>query len=218
MTSGAVAMAAEPVLRPRTHDPRVLRKLPWYPNDAPDSAQILFECATVGFYMLTLLVLPVGYGGWLVRWRRWSLRKILLAPVVVGLMTAGWLIDLGSFGGAPVLAKLLIAAMGLPVLAFLALTIRWCVRRRWLRLAVWQAVTLLAAGSSAAVLLLMIAPMQQGPLQPGERWDTQGWYWIWFGGAYTTGLAMVTLLPAFYGVRAAWRRFQTRRRSAAEVS
>jgi hypothetical protein len=104
--------------------------------------------------------------------------------------------------------------MGLPMLVFLALMIRWSIQRRWRKLLAWLGVSVLATAALVATCLLIIAPMELGPLQSGERWDTQGWYLICFGGAYTTGLAMLTLLPTFYGLRAAWRWFQTRRRSA----
>jgi hypothetical protein len=63
---------------------------------------------------------------------------------------------------------------------------------------------------ATAVALLIIVPLEGGSLQPGERWDLEGWYCAWFAGAYLTGWAMSTLLPAYYGIRAARRWFRSR--------
>jgi hypothetical protein len=205
----AMGDAVDATLRPRSKDPRLLRKLPWARENR--ASEMAYAIGLAAFYSVTLVILPVGYVGWLVWRRQWGLRTMLLAPVVLAVMMMGAMI--GPYRGdfsVVLLEKWTQGFAALPAFVFLALTIRWYVKHRWRRLAVWHGIAVLLAVVATAVALLIIVPLEGGSLQPGERWDLEGWYCAWFAGAYLTAWAMSTLLPAYYGIRAARRWFRSR--------
>jgi hypothetical protein len=78
---------------------------------------------------------------------------------------------------------------------------------RWRLVAGWLAATVLATGLTASVVLA-VAQTQGMGLQPGERYAWDGWYWVWFFGAYQMCWLLTLALPVVGTFRlvARWRR------------
>ena len=174
------------------NDPRQIRTLPWAQGDGSvwDTAPFV---AWGLFYSLGLVYVPGAYVFRLIRDRRWSLRPAADACHR----------RLGADGGAGGRQRFLAArtigqgVTGNPVLP--------CVRRRrsagtmgdGISVASGRrlvAATVLAAGLTAGVVL-WVAQTQGMGLQPGERYAWDGWYWIWFFGAYDMCWLLTLALP-----------------------
>jgi hypothetical protein len=61
-----------------------------------------------------------------------------------------------------------------------------------------------------AVLLAGIYPKYEGPLEPGERWSWEGWYWVFVYSYFATAWLMAVLVPTWSLGCFLWRRMQGR--------
>jgi hypothetical protein len=159
------------------------------------------------FYSLSLVYVPAAYLLRMVRDRRWSLQRLLLMPVIAALALMAALAGGNDASLLEPLGKVLLAILYFPVCVAGARLVRWAIARRWQRVAIWLAATVLAAGLMAGVIL-SIAQAQGMGLQPGELYAWGGWYWIWFFGAYDMCWLLTLALPVVGTFRAIarWRR------------
>jgi hypothetical protein len=84
--------------------------------------------------------------------------------------------------------KLVYALIILPAVAIAAELIYSVYSGRWRRLACWITASVLFA--LLAATLTVIVP-SQGSIDLGERYAWDGWYLIWFPGAYVTGILVI---------------------------
>jgi len=181
-------------------DSRRVRQLPWALEAGSWRDYALFSAWGL-FYSLGLIYLPGAYLLGMIRARRWSLQRLLLMPAVAALALMAALAGGNDASLLEPLGKAILAIVYWPVWVAGVQLVRWALARRWQRLAIWLATTVAAAGLMAA-LILMIAQSQGMGLQPGDRYAWDGWYWIWFFGAYDLCWLLTLALPVVGTVRA----------------
>jgi hypothetical protein len=174
-------------------DPRLQRPLPWMADvDFPARAPFMEWAgwfAWMALLSLTLVFMPGVYLGRLLRYRRWSLRALLLAPLLV----SGALVVLGLPAPGPGSMswgqKWFAAATAVPFWFIVTCLVSWTSRRNWYRLVSWLALTIVTAAGFGALLITIDLSKQQE--LTSYSWD--GWYWLWLGCVYWCGWL---LLPA----------------------
>jgi hypothetical protein len=175
-------------------DPRLLVPLPWI-GHWPGLLAVCTGSAVV-FALLPWLAARRWLG------RRWSLRQMLIAVFVCGLLA--WLVRQALTGGQSTPLELLVilfvrlpvsVLLGLPLVAFIAVALSCLPPRRWRWLAMW----LLLAGVSAVCIAGVWLALDRKLLGPDERYLWDGWWIIGLAGAYAAGLAalLVRLLRPF---------------------
>lgn len=187
-------------------DPRWKRPLPWYIDPAKEPGMLGF-CAWVVFFALTMIVIPVGYVGWLVAQRRFQLSHWLMLPVVAAIFLQAVIISAPEDRDFATLAgRLSIAfAFSPPLLAFLLL-VRWMIQKRWRLAGMWLLVLLL--GSATLALISLVTSMRFAPLIEHESFDWHGWYLILLPGGYLTSWIMTVVVPLaalFNWLQLRWR-------------
>ncbi len=204
----ALARAAPRIADPGD-DPRLVRPLAWAGEMDKDNWMDLIPMILWGTLLLAVLIaLPGGIVWRMVRRRRWSLRTMLFLPVVVAIVVTVLAADLplvdrelSSLSG-----KLSLMMMVLPGVVFAALVIHGAYRKRWHRVLGW-----LAASGAVAVLLagiILIGDHVGRPTDLAERYTFDGWYLIWFWGAYATGVVATVVLPGRPVVELIWRQMR----------
>jgi hypothetical protein len=182
-------------------DPRLLRPLPWniqleyvWLQELPSSA------AWSIFFSLALVGIPLAYITSLVRRRRWSILWWALFPVVAGIASTALLIEGPETYFGRFWSKWWVAFVTLPVLIGGNFLARVAIAKRWRTMAAWLLASVLLAALIAWVALRDYAPL----LAAGQRYSTEGWYWIWFSGAYLVLCAITVGLIARPALRWLW--------------
>jgi outer membrane protein assembly factor BamB len=172
-----------------TQDPRLLRPLPWTPQDYDVVALPRFVAWTA-FYGVVLLAVPMLYIRHLIRRKQWGLKTMLLLPVVAGIFLMGVIINGPDNDFQALPNKLMVATVmaGPPMFALYQLA-RWIAQGRWALALVWLALGIVAAIVIGAVVWQ--ADHRGGPFQPGEQFSWEGWYWI-LGPAYWAVACLMT--------------------------
>ncbi|MCR4411337.1 MAG: hypothetical protein NUV77_02800, partial [Thermoguttaceae bacterium] len=196
------------------HEPRLTRRLPWATDGRVFVRRELYLFGWASFYAVTLLVVPSLWIGWLVWRRRWSLRAMLMFPLVVLLILPGGLVEgpnppfpqySDSLGGRMTSGMFVMPLLFVPAYsAFLAH------RRRWRALAVWLAVFAAICGVAAGVAIYV----DSSRASEITVYSWEGWYWIALPGIYITGCVMLfwtALLLVIGAARGLVRRFRGRR-------
>ena len=161
----------------------------------------------IGAVSLGVVLLPGSLLIWAVRRRTWSLRRLLVVPVAfavafTSLKIAGTLPFFQEFGDQETTAIINMAIMALPVWVFVGLLGAWVIRRHWMRLAGLLGLSLILSVLIGALVLWPDA----STMSPLEHYSWNGWYMIWFVGAYATGAVVLVVLLAGPIVRAGWRK------------
>ncbi len=189
-------------------DPRMLRKLPWYESiDAARTAVEFPLMITNGLLCsLVLVVIPGWYVDRTIRTRVFNLRWWLLFPVIV----AAWLlVFMSNFSELPVpkLQKIGFAVYLAPAILLGVHLLIAIFRKQWKALG-WMVTGILAASFVLAVASF-IENVYPKPLEHGERFSFDGWYWILLYGYFVFGwlrfLIGVSILP----IKAIWRRIRS---------
>jgi hypothetical protein len=194
-----------PTLATDDYDPRLLRPLPWTPQDY-ELREMPALLGWAVFYGVTLAAIPVLTAGWMIRRRQWGLTTMLMLPVVVGIvltaaMTTPENLDLRSLSNKVLFAFF---AAG-PVIFALAKFAIWLWQGRWRRVVLWVSLTLLSGFVIMAVILLFMEPNATAALQPGERYAWDGWYFMFLPMLYLMCWALMVLVGATWMIRAARR-------------
>ncbi len=166
-------------------DPRFVRSFP-RPMTSLDLARMIRLCGWLVFYCLTLWVAPIGFLASLFWRRQWGIRTLLVAPVVVSVVlmgmsmsgTAGTFRDLNT--------KLLMGLTAFPPLLASGLIAYWCFKRRWKKVAVWLALSVIIAVLMGIYLFLVVERMIRGERLPEERIAFDGILLIWLPAAVVT--------------------------------
>jgi hypothetical protein len=187
-------------------DDRWQRELPWadFRTQFRDGAIVVLWSLLFATF---LVVLPGWYVARLVIVRRFSLRMLLTLPLVAGLFLTVWLIKSSTLRDYPgLLPRLSFGLAFAPVVISLGLLVWWLSKGHWRRALVWVAMSIVMSGICAAVFLAVAA--DRSPLLPEESFRSDGWYLIWFNGAYITSWMMVIVLPIKYLAVWAWNRLR----------
>jgi hypothetical protein len=167
-----------PTRTPAGHDPRLLRPMPWAPQDF-ERAEMPKLFLWGAFYGLALAAIPTAFAGWMVWRRQWGMKTMLLAPVVVGVTMLAFLLGPEDNDFHTPWNKLIVAffAAGPPMFALATLAV-WLRQGRWRRVAIWIAVAVLTGLAIMALSLFVLGPDGATQLQPGERYSWEGWYFM----------------------------------------
>ena len=183
----------------RPRDPRDSRFLPWVALfarlDWQDLPASMGEVLRGIMLLVVLVVLPGATLLRMIRNRRWTMRTMLLLPVL--LVLAITVLTVGSppesrglpeeFGWMVVVTPCVVLATFLFYLAY---------QRNWRKLARWLAV--LMGVSFVFGGLLLIDETSQRPLETGEYYVWEGWHVLVLIGAQLTGvLTIVTIAVSF---------------------
>ncbi|MCO6456287.1 MAG: protein kinase [Pirellulaceae bacterium] len=186
-------------------DMRRLRPLPWADHTPQDWRQPLAMAGWTVFFSLNLLLIPVGYLVVLARRRRWGLSAWALLPVVASLFVISLLVEPPDSAMATLAGRFLAAAAGVPAVVSLSLLVRWCLARRWRRVA---AAGMLLPVSSLSVAALLIG-FDRSRFGPATQYSWEGWYWPLLPGAYVATCLLCGLL-VWFGVWHLARRTKAR--------
>ncbi|XZE34831.1 protein kinase domain-containing protein [Pirellulaceae bacterium SH501] len=158
-------------------DIRFQRALPWMQNSMMTESpiEVLAFLATGLLQSLLLVWIPGGYLYATLRKGEWSLRSLLMLPVVVAFVlivlklqeseaSSSWL---ASFGLGLVFA---------PLSGLLGALVQRCVQMRWRD--VLRILQVIVSGALFTVTLALGGRFWSEPLERGEYYDWSGWYWI----------------------------------------
>ena len=207
----AVAGQASPNLAGINQDPRWARDLPWVESDLQSRRAVAFVGWAM-FFGLMLFVIPGGYLLRIVMLRRFSLRMLLLLPLVAGLMITAALLRTSLMGNEfhQLLERVWVGAVFAAPVIGIGLVAWWLATGQWRRVLVWLGITVVVSLLAAAIFLGNAHSMER---EEHYRWS--GWYLIWFLGAYFTSYIMIVALPIKYLAVAAWKRWGGRPKATA---
>lgn len=190
-------------ITPSSRDDRWQRDLPWAEFRAPIQDAVMVVLWSLLFAAF-LVVLPGAYVARLLIVRRFSLRMLLALPLVAGLFLTTWLLKSSSLRDYPgLLPRLSFGFAFAPVVISLCLLAWWLLKGHWRRTLLWLGMTIVVSGICAAVLFAVAA--DRSPLMVEESYRFDGWYLIWFNGAYLTAWIMVIVLPIKFLAISAWK-------------
>lgn len=173
-------------------DPRWGRNLPWVLY-AGATLELPRFVARSALYGLLLIVVPFQYVAWFARRRRWSLRALLLAPALVGLLiVVSTTARLGA-GETPVTERWGSGLAVAPLLVFAARLASWPVLGQWRRSLAWLGFLVLASGLLGAIQLA--SDLWMRPLEDSEYYDLEDWYFILDSGLYVTAFCALPGVP-----------------------
>jgi len=180
--------------------------LPW---SGWETSALLAYAGLVGL-TLVVIVIPVAILRLATRRRFRSVRILAVLPLAVALPLTAYVLTIRSPRpqiGTPttwsgVFGFIVASTGGLPILAYLFVTVSIVVRRRWQRLAGWLALT--AISGLVVGLIWVRSDMQRMPSIEHYSWS--GWYQPVVPGAYYVG-AIVVIVWAVRGVFRFVRRF-----------
>ena len=164
-------------------------------------------------FALLLVVLPIGFLVRLLMVRRFSLRTLLVFPVVAVLFLTACLIKVPierEFDGT--VARLSMGLLFSPVVVAVGLTLVWLTRGQWRRILLWSVIALIVSGICAAVML-WVAAQENPQLLPEVHYDFAGWYLIGLLGAFLTTWLLIIVLPSKHLGIWALKRFRQGRRA-----
>ncbi|TWU02533.1 protein kinase domain-containing protein [Stieleria varia] len=199
-------ISAEPArTTPQSFDSRLLRPLPWVPQDF-EIAEARKAFLWIGLYGLTMGFVPAAFFYWCVSRRRWGLKSMMLLPIVTAIAMIGMLTQPSNFEFAAWDIKLLGAVMALPILFTLVLFTRWWREGKRRRIAISMLVVAFVS-ISLGMYAVWLDRYRTGLLQPGERYDWSGWYYGLAPVAYWMFLMPCLAVILFLTLRTFWRLF-----------
>jgi hypothetical protein len=169
--------------------------------DDPGRLLTTIQMVALTALMAAVLVFaPAAYLGKLVRQRTWSLRTFFLAPVLVGLALVALSVPLPVESGLNQswTNRFFMSLTMLPVVLLIYGAIQTLRRGRWRRLLVWSLMTVLVAAALMTHSLILDRTRESESLS----YSWEGWYWLWFLGAYFTGWLLIPAMLVEWTVRA----------------
>jgi hypothetical protein len=159
--------------------------------------------ALMALFSAVLVFAPAMYVGSLIRWRTWSLRTFFLAPALVGAALVVLSMPLPEASGLDRawISRFFMGMFVLPAVLLVYGAIQTLRRRRWRRLLVWSLATVLMT----AALMVLLVSLDRARNSDALSYSWEGWYWLWFLGAYLTGWLLLPALLAEWTVRAVLR-------------
>jgi hypothetical protein len=184
-----------------TPDRRWQRDLPWARHQISWGRESVFIGWSLAFSAF-LVVLPLGYVGFLVWKRRFTLATLLWLPVVAGLFLMFALMKppIPDSDFVSLLARLSISLFLAPAVLGIALVAWWSIRGRWRPIVAWSLVSVLVSGIMMTTILAT-----DYPLLPEQTYDWSYWYVIWFPGAFLTSWLMLVIVPLMHIIPGVWR-------------
>lgn len=199
----SVSIRESATLRPGRTDPRRVRRLPWVPSTT--DGELRSGGAFWGFGGLLgtfLFVLPVGYLFFTVRRAQWSLAAWLGLAVIIAIWLAfAFVIPVEHEKIDSVWARMLLGLVCLPVIVWLIVTIGAALVGRWKFSLQWTVLTLLISLGIAVVGLALRGGYFDRPLNVGEVYGFEHWYFLFVWSTYVTGSVAIVTFPFLAGMR-----------------
>jgi hypothetical protein len=158
-------------------DIRFRRSLPWLQNSMMTESpmEVLAFLATGLLQSVLLVWIPGGYFYATIRKGEWSLRSLLMLPVVVALVLI--VLQLQQVdSGSTWIASFGLAFLFAPLSGLLGTLALRCVQLRWREALNIFSIILIGALCTASIVLVVRGGTE--PLDRGEYYDWSGWYWI----------------------------------------
>lgn len=158
-------------------DVRFRRSLPWLQNSMMTESpmEVLAFLATGLLQSVLLVWIPVGYLYMTIRKGEWSLRSLLMLPVVVALVLI--VLQLQQVdSGSTWIASFGLAFVFAPLSGLLGTLALRCVQLRWREALNIVYIIVIGALCTASIVLVFRGGTE--PLDRGEYYDWSGWYWI----------------------------------------
>ncbi|WP_372718343.1 protein kinase [Novipirellula sp.] len=192
-------------LRPDQYDRRLLRPLPWLPQgiEAPEFLRMLMWSALWG---VLLIIIPSGYLAWMFGRRQFGIKTLLWLPIIAGTMMLAIKLQPSGVTHYDVSNKFGIALATVPVFVAIALFVKWIRHRRLRPVLFWGAAVILIGAIAMGVNLFMVDLNRGGGLQPGERYDWSGWYWMYPGVTYVMCWATLAWIIVAWCAKGVWCR------------
>jgi hypothetical protein len=122
-----------------------------------------------------------------------------MLPVVAGLFLMGAMIH-GPNGMHRIFLGKLVVSLTIagPIMLALYALARWAWRKQWWPLGAWLGVGPLLALLTIGVLLAGFYPKHEDPLEPGEHWSWEGWYWVLVYGYFGSAWLLTLFMPLWW--------------------
>lgn len=170
-------------------DPRLARGLPWELNLGRLST--IFETVLNSFmYGIAIILLPAAYLGWLIKYRRWGLRTLLMLPAIIAFAILIATKNLFGFSELTTMERCMHGFLASPPLIMTAIVGVWIVQKRWQRILFWGGIAL--AVTVIFALAGLISDIRMNPFQPGEYYVLDEWYLIFDVSTYATSIFLST--------------------------
>lgn len=184
LDSNAYAAPQSVVQRSREEDPRLAVPLPFVSNTRIKLMPILWG-ATMA---ICLIILPVLYLRKLFARTQWSLRSLLVAPMICALIILCLTIRspdavAESFAYHPYIARFNVALASLPLVLFPATLAFWLRRKKWRKAGFW----LLAPFVLGLAIAGLLIGIDAKTLNPDERYLWTGLHVPFVLGLFLTG-------------------------------
>jgi hypothetical protein len=191
LATGKASWQPAPAERNRIQSPssdrRFLRPLPWIEGvDRPERLDVTEEIwgsVWASIVSLTLVFLPGVYFGNLLRQRSWSLRTLLVAPLLLSAALVALSLPVPVPGYSGWSQKWMAGAAALPVWLIATSFWKWARHRRWGRMGGWLGLTIVVAGAWGMLWIAIDLAVWKNAAP--YAWD--GWYRLWMGAVYWCG-------------------------------
>ena len=182
------------------HDPRLARGLPWERNlgKIPPIFEIVVNSS---LFAIAIILLPAAYLAWLIKYKRWGLRTMLMLPVIVAFAILIATKNVFGFSELTSMERCIHGFLASPPLIMLAVVGVWIVRKSWQRILFWGGIAM--AITVVFALAGLIGDMRMNPFQPGEYYVLDEWYLIIDSGIYATSIFLSTNLISRLWAKAA---------------
>lgn len=170
--------------------PRESHPLPWNPRPT-ELATLPTLVAWAVFYCVMLIYLPGIYMLRSFQTRQWSLRWLLLSPLIAAMPLIALLIDSPVINKADLVTKVAIGLVTLPAVVASIHLLRWLIMKKWWPLATWLTVSLVISAVMASLAIIVTQYASPHAIEPGEHYTSNGWWFIWFYGAYLTAALLM---------------------------
>lgn len=177
--------------RKAIRDPRWARDLPWVPH-AGSSPELFSFLLRAGGYAVFLVILPAGHLTWMIRRRRWGLRRMFALPALAAVAVVFTTRDLMGDPELDGWTRWGFALAATPPLLLLGWLVVWLARRQWRPAAIWITVTLGVTIALASAQLLI--DLKMNPLQENEYFVAEHWHYIVDYGFYLTSLVAMPVV------------------------
>ncbi|EMI15901.1 membrane protein [Rhodopirellula maiorica SM1] len=122
--------------------------------------------------------------------RQWSLRWLLLSPLVAAMPLIALLIDAPVMNQADLVSKMTLGLVTLPAVVASIHLFRWLVTKSWRPLFTWLTVSLVISALLASLAIFVTQHASPHAIEQGEYYASDGWWFIGCYGAYFTAILL----------------------------
>ncbi|WP_372717039.1 protein kinase [Novipirellula sp.] len=190
--------------------PRESNPLPWSPRPT-ELAPLPAAIAWAVLYSVMLFYIPGVYLVRSIQLRQWSLRWLLLSPLVATAPLLATLIDAPGLNNTNLVTKALLGLATLPAVVASVHLIRWLVLKRWWPLASWLMASVIISAVIATLAIIVTQYASPFAIEQEEYYASDKWWFIWFYGAYLTAALLtgwIVVMAMVHLIKSAMQRVQ----------